>query len=257
MNYNFNFSKEELLDFLKHEASVPFSGWDFSYVRGRMVESPLEWGYGSFIKWVIPHIDSILDMGTGGGEFLSTLQPFPKHTCATEGYDLNYPIAKGRLEPLGVKVIKHESDDNLPFKDEEFELIINRHESYSTEEVFRILKKNGFFITQQVGGDNDKKLRELLTGKSKGEYDLWNVNSTSRDLQIAGYKIIEKKECYPTTRFFDVGAIVFYLAKIPWAIPGFSVEKYFNQLYEINNIIQEIGYLDVSNHRFFLKAYKP
>lgn len=29
----------------------------------------------------------MLDMGTGGGEFLAMLRPFPKKVCATEGYE--------------------------------------------------------------------------------------------------------------------------------------------------------------------------
>lgn len=40
-------------------------------------------------------------MGTGGGEFLAGLQPLPPHTCATEGYPPNIPIAQQRLKRLG------------------------------------------------------------------------------------------------------------------------------------------------------------
>ena len=101
-------------------------------------------------------------MGTGGGELLSELIPLPRHACATEGYELNLPVATKKLEPLGVKVFQYEKDDDLPFKDEEFELIINRHESYSPKEVCRILELGGYFITQQVGGRNDALLRKLI-----------------------------------------------------------------------------------------------
>jgi SAM-dependent methyltransferase len=257
MSEDSNFQKEKLYEFLISESKVPFSGWDFSYIKDRMVSAPLTWSYSSKVHSIIRHIDSVLDMGTGGGELFSSFQPFPKHTCATEGFDLNFPVAKKKLEPLGVKVIKHDNDDNLPFENEEFELIINRHESYSVKEVYRILKSGGHFITQQVGGDNDKNLRELLTGEGKGEYDLWNVNFAANELGLSGFEIVEKKEFFPLTRFFDTGAIVFYLTKIPWEIPDFSVDKYFSKLWDIDNTIQELGYLDVLNHRFFIEAFKP
>lgn len=41
-------------------------------------------------------------------------------------------------------------------------MIINRHESFDIEEVRRILKPNGIFITQQVGGKNNEILSKAL-----------------------------------------------------------------------------------------------
>ena len=62
---------------------------------------------------------------------MSSLSPLPKCTCVTEGYEPNIIIAKKRLEPLGVKVYRVDNDESLPFNDETFDLVINRHESYS------------------------------------------------------------------------------------------------------------------------------
>jgi len=61
------------------------------------------------------------------------------------------------------------------------------------------------------------------------------------------------------TRIFDVGAIVYYLKAIPFDFPDFTVEKYYNRLVEINDYINDNGYLDVdiNNHRFIIKAKKP
>jgi protein-L-isoaspartate O-methyltransferase len=121
----------ELFDFLVSEAEHPFSGWDFSYINSRLVEAPLTWSYSSKILPLIRTSESLLDMGTGGGELLATLSPLPKHTCATEGYKPNVSIAKSKLDPLGVKVVYSKNDENLSFNTEEFELIINRHDYYS------------------------------------------------------------------------------------------------------------------------------
>ena len=55
---------------------------------------------------------TMLDMGTGGGEFLFSLHPLPKTVYATEGYKPNVPIARQRLEPLGVKVVYFEEDSS-------------------------------------------------------------------------------------------------------------------------------------------------
>ena len=250
-------TKDELFDFYVKEAAQPFSGWDFSYIKDRMVTAPFTWSYSSKILPVIRIVDSVLDMGTGGGEFFSSLQPLPKYSFATESYDPNFPIAKKALEPLGAKVVKHENDDNLPFDDEYFELIINRHESYSVKEIFRILKHKGMFITQQVGGTNDNELRKLITSNEGSDYADWNVDFASEELQSAGFTLLEKEEYFPITRFFDIGAIVYYLFAAPWEIPDFTVEKYVKQLKDIHSHILDFGYLEVKNHRFFIKTIKP
>ena len=91
---------------------------------------------------------SLLDIGTGGGEFLSSLAPLPKIVYATEGYEPNIPIARKRLEPLGVKVYKVDSDENLPF-DNSFDLVINRHDRILKKRYIEYLK-GGIFVTQQV-----------------------------------------------------------------------------------------------------------
>ena len=250
---------KKLFEFLISEAEHPFSGWDFSYMEGRLINGPLSWSYMSKVLPLIRKVDSLLDIGTGGGEFLSTLVPLPLHTCATEGYEPNVPIPKKQLEPLGVKVYQYKNDDHIPFKNAEFELVINRHESYSPKEVYRILKPGGLFITQQVGDKNDSKLRFILTGSEKLEDDIeWNLDYAIQKLESLDFKIIESHENITLTRIYDVGAIVFYLKAIPWELPNFTVEKYYNKLLEIHNEITNRGYLDLerNNHRFFIKAKK-
>ena len=58
------------------------------------------------------------------------------------------------------------------------------------------------------------------------------------------------------TRFYDIGAIVFYLKAVPWQVPDFTAEKYFNRLKEIDNLIQKEGYIDFTCHRFLIIAGK-
>ena len=94
----------ELLERLHAEETEPFEGWDFSHLQGRMHEDQLSWDYTSIVREALPGAASLLDMGTGGGEFLSSLEPLPPNTHATEGYAPNVPVARARLEPLGIQV---------------------------------------------------------------------------------------------------------------------------------------------------------
>src|SRR5204863_4615766 len=101
MSANTGVKEKDFFNFLIDEANHPFSGWDFSHITTtrRMVEGALTWSYSSKILRQIMRVSSLLDMGTGGGEFLSSLHPLPKHTCATEGYVPNVSVARQRLEP--------------------------------------------------------------------------------------------------------------------------------------------------------------
>ena len=49
--------------------------------------------------------------------FYLCVQPFPSTIYATEGYAPNVPIARKKLEPLGVIVVEVTDDTALPFRD--------------------------------------------------------------------------------------------------------------------------------------------
>ena len=78
-------------------------------------------------------------MGMAAESLLSMLQPFPSTIYATEGYAPNVPIARKKLEPLGVIVVEVTDDTALPFQDGQFDLIVDQHESYAASEVKKIL----------------------------------------------------------------------------------------------------------------------
>jgi hypothetical protein len=59
-----------LYEYLIKEYNAHFSGWDFSYIKGRMIEDKLSWDYKNIVENNIIGKESLLDMGTGGGEFL-------------------------------------------------------------------------------------------------------------------------------------------------------------------------------------------
>ena len=251
--------RNQLLHLWLSEYHYPFAGWDFSHLAGKMVEDhALPWDYRATVCSHLNTAQSLLDMGTGGGEFLASLQPLPPAVYATEGYPPNIPVARQRLEPLGVRVVEVSEDGILSFQDQQFDLVINRHESYEPQELFRVLKPSGHFVTQQVGGLNNLDLNAALQA-SHADFGMtyWNLDYAVKQIENAGLRVLEQREAFPVTRFFDVGAIVYYLKVISWQIPDFSVEKYFEQLLELQRRIQTDGNLRVSSHRFFIVARKP
>jgi SAM-dependent methyltransferase len=249
--------------YLRQAEEASFSGWDFSYIyrTGRMAEAPLKWNYHNIVRPYLDKSKAMLDMGTGGGEVLSGFAPLPPTTYATEQYHPNVAIARKKLEPLGVKVFEIEEEKSppynthLPFKDEFFDLVINRHESYYPPELIRILKDGGIFVTQQVGSLTNINLVQYFLGKTIPVSN-WNLKSAADELKSAGFKIVRRSEDFLYYRFFDIGAIVYYLKAIPWTIEDFTVEKYQEKLWELHLQINGDGYYDATQHRFLVLAQK-
>lgn len=237
--------------------AAPFKGWDFSWLEGRQTYQPLPWDYPTRVRVRMQGANTMLDMGTGGGEILASLAPFPPRVCATESYPPNVVVARQRLEPLGVVVCDTTADPrglHLPFGQGEFDLVINRHEEYIPAEVFRILKPGGCFITQQCGGYGGVDLIEYFTGKI--EPMDWTAAVASRQLEQVGFRIIDSQEVYPEYSFLDIGAVVYYVKAIPM-VEGFSVDTYRDRLLAMHEHIQRHGSFTVKDQRFLIEATKP
>lgn len=247
----------ELFEKLVTEAlAQEFSGWDFKYIANRWIESPTSWNYPETVRSQIRPDITMLDMDTGGGELLSSLGPLPPDTYAIEGYPPNVPVARNRLEPLGVKVVQSWGDDPLPFEDGFFDLVINRHGSYIATELQRVLKPGGIFITQQVGGQNNFELNEFFQDKPEFRFSYWTLERAIDQLTEAGFQILNNRDEFPETMITDIGALVFHLKIISWQIADFSVEKYHDKLVQLHNMIQEKGAFRIKSHRFLIVA-KP
>jgi SAM-dependent methyltransferase len=248
----------------------PFAGWDFSWVKDRMVEAPLQWDYIVEVRKRLDGVSALLDLGTGGGEVLSNLAPFPARTFATEEYAPNAPIAAGRLHPLGAQVVRYEAPmenyaapgsprpnkPGLPFRDGAFDLVIDRHEAYLSAEVFRVIRPGGRFVTQQCGGTNFLELNDKL-GIPRPSYEPWCLDAAKAQLQAAGFEKVSGREQVHPTLFRDVGAVVYYLRTVPWQVPDFTVSKHLEALGEIHRQIETGGPLKIGAHHFIVEAVKP
>ena len=54
-----------------------------------------------------------------------------------------------------------------------------------------------------------------MLGEGEYQYAYWTLEYAVKELEAAGWKIVEQREDFPVTRFFDVGAVVFFLKAIP------------------------------------------
>lgn len=243
---------EELKIKWKKDENKSFEGWNFSYLDNRWETEKIPWNYKEIVKKHLNSDHKLLDMGTGGGEFLLTLNHPYENTSITEMWEPNVKLCKETLSPLGINVKQAYRDDELPFEENTFDIIINQHESYDVNEVKRILKPKGLFITQQVGSKNNEILSKQLIDDFKPEFTNNNLEKRVKELQENSFEILSQEEYFPYLHFFDVGAIVYFAKVIEWEFPGFTVEKYFDKLCSLEQELEEKNYIESLQHRFLI-----
>ena len=88
----------------QEERAAHIHGWDFSHIEHRYTEeTDLPWDYRQLILGRLKPEWKLLDMDTGGGEFLLSLQHPACNTSAAEGYPHNVQLCKEVLLPLGIE----------------------------------------------------------------------------------------------------------------------------------------------------------
>lgn len=250
-------NENELIERWKQEEEIAhIHGWDFSHLDGRWETDNLTWDYRKIIEAYLDDGMDILDYDTGGGEFLLSLNhPYSK-TAATEGYPPNVELCRDTLLPLGIDFKPCHDPANIPFEAEHFDLILNRHGSFDAAEVYRLLKKGGIFITEQVGEDNDGDLVEMVLPNTEKPFPGLNLKEQKKAFEDAGFQILEEAEAFPAIRFFDVGALVWFAHVIEWEFPDFSVEKCFDRLLQVQKQMEEKGCVEGTTHRYLIVAKK-
>ena len=251
-------NKEELRAvWKKEEEAAHIHGWDFSHIRGRWEEEKdLPWDYEEIVRRYLSDGLRILDYDTGGGEFLLSLNhPFHK-TAATEGYLPNVQLCQETLLPLGIDFKACNDPANIPFEDESFDMILNRHGSFNAKECYRLLKRGGIFVTEQVGSENDRDLVEKVLPDTEKPFPHLNLREQKNAFEDVGFHIIEEEEAYRPIKFYDVGAFVWFARIIEWEFPGFSVDRCFGQLLEMQKTIEDKGIVEGTIHRYLIVAEK-
>lgn len=251
-------NEEKLIQYWKQEEQEAFKGWDFSHLDGRLQEEQLAWDYREEIDKHLRPFHKMLDMGTGGGEFLLSLQHPYENTYVTEAYEPNIKLCLQKLAPLGIFVSGLDSDNGiLPFDDASMDIILNRHESFDCKEVHRVLKEDGVFITQQVGPKNNLKLSKALLGHTP---DRESYDNASEDiiyrLKSVGFNVIKSEESFLKQKFFDIGALVYFAKIICWEFPGFKVNKHLEHLLLLQEQLEKDGFIEGDEHRYLIVAKK-
>lgn len=240
--------------------SAPVDGWDFSWLEGRATEERPSWGYQRLLRGRLAQATAALDIYTGGGEVLAGAAPFPPTMGATEPWPPNLALATRLLHPLGVVVVAVGEEPPLPFGDAAFDLVTGRHPSAVWwDEVARLLRPGGSYFAQHVGVLYLRTLIEHLIGpqhqrRIRGQLD---PDSVGADVAAAGLQLIDLRHEQIRLEFFDVGAVIYFLRKLIWVVPGFTVGQHRGKLRALHEQIEAEGSFVTHTSRVLIEARKP
>lgn len=240
------------------ERRAQIKGWDFSELDGKWDDGDdlLPWDFAALVQQYRRDDLHLLDMDTGGGEFLLSLKHPYERTAATEGWAPNIALCKERLLPLGIDFREMRDPKAMPFADASFDLVLNRHGAYDAAELWRVLKPGGIFLTQQVGAENDRELVTRLLPDAKPPFPEQQLEIQLARFRAAGFEILAEDEAFRPIRFYDTAALIWFAKVIEWEFTGFSVDRCFPQLVKTEAEIKEKGAVCGSIHRYYFAARK-
>jgi len=243
-------------DLVREGSAVPVEGWDFSWFAGRATEERPSWGYSRLIGERMAHAERALDLQTGGGEVLAGIPKPPPTLVATEGWPPNAALARQRLAPLGATVVEVGEDDELPFGDGSFDLIVSRHPvSVRWASVARVLAPGGTYLSQQVGAGSVRELIDFLMGPQPVG-PARDPGVARRAAADAGLTVTDLRTEATRMEFFDVAAVIVFLRKVVWTVPGFTVAGYHDRLRALHDQITRRGPFVAYSQRFLIEAVK-
>jgi ubiquinone/menaquinone biosynthesis C-methylase UbiE len=189
------------------------NGWDFGNVK--VLTEGVEWDFYKEVKSGCNHTEVLLDIGTGGGEHLLKLSP---SLLFTVGIDLSHEMIKKAKANLGNSTVPNVrffqmSAEELQFPNGFFDLVTSRHAPFSSKEVYRVLKTNGLFMTQQVSESDKANIKKAFgRGQAVNEEDGKLKERYIRELHEAGFSRVQTFE-YDAIEYYQRPEDLLFLLK--------------------------------------------
>ncbi|CDO28930.1 hypothetical protein BN979_01718 [Mycolicibacterium vulneris] len=243
---------------IEEAGAASVDGWDFSWLDGRATEARPSWGYQGLMSRRLATVSSALDIQTGGGEVLDGATTFPPTMAATESWPPNLDRATRLLGPRGVVVVADPDEPPLPFADAAYELVLSRHPATVWwDEIARVLAPGGTYLAQHVGPASVFELTEFFLGPQPEARRARDPEIEAAGARAAGLEIVDLRAERLRVEFFDIGAVVYFLRKVIWIVPGFTVAAHRDRLAALHHQILTDGSFVAHSSRHLIEAHKP
>ncbi len=198
-------------------------GWDFSRIQ--MTTEGALWDYHQKAASLASDNDLLLDIGTGGGESALAMA---QHVQLLIGIDRSPDMIETARQRLAhftqtnARFFTMDADE-LQFPSGMFDLVTCRHAPFQAEEVARVLKANGCFVTQQVAEQDKENLKKWF-GRGQSylqDNGITLLEESSVRLREAGFQDIQVYE-YDAVEYYKTAQDLFFLLAHTPTIPLFG-----------------------------------
>ncbi len=241
-------------------------GWDFSSVR--FDRDPVPWDYVNVARKYLVPSHRVLDVGTGGAEVLISLSSHFGNSLAIDAYPVMIATAQKNLRDQAVVnvVLQLMRAESLGFAAGSFDVVLNRHAPTYVEEIGRVLRPQGLFISQQVGDRSTQNIYDAFGWGSLGEQ--WRTYESSRGLEpqdadtvcatfrALGYDVLDRRTYDVPFFYLDVESLVFTLKSAP--LPEeFDTNRHYPVVREFIEENTTTRGIQTNEHRELLVLRKP
>lgn len=203
--------------------------------------------------------DRVLDIGTGGGEiFLSLASHFGQGLAIDQNpkmIETAQRNASGK-EVDNVALMQMEGAE-LQFAANELDVVLLRHLRVYPNEIVRVLRPGGYFITQTVGQRICINFLRAFgwTPASFGS-DWWQrVDELADQFRQQGCHVLAQAQCDVPYWFLDVDSFIFYIMSVPWP-EKIELERHWQNINWILETYQSERGIESNEHQGLLVVQK-
>lgn len=223
-------------------------GWSFDKVNYTCVQD-VDFNYYEQVKNHIKNKTVMLDIGCGSAEkackfFADASKIFMIDTEIEMLKKAKENVSK-LCESVQQKFVLSKASGlkKLKFEDESLDLVVSRHCGANMKEVFRVLKKGGFFISQDIDKEDCWDLKQIFNRGQCFDKKISVKEKTLKQILKLGFTKIEVLNFTQTEYYKTKEDVIFLLKRTP-ILNGFNEiedEKLLNlyiQKFSTNNGIQ-------------------
>ncbi|HBP43201.1 MAG TPA: hypothetical protein DD621_00710 [Clostridiales bacterium] len=199
-------------------------GWNFNSITP-IVEYPVDYFYYKEVAKEINPSTVMLDIGCGSGEKAVRYFSNAKKVVMLD----NEPEMLTRVQANVEKILSPKEREifttkladgtgKLDFPDESFDMVVSRHCGGNMSEVYRVLKKGGIFISEDVDHEDCLEIKQLF-GRGQGYENLKTHNLEKQKIMNEcldlKFSDIELKNFYYIEYYPDVQQLKYLLTRTP------------------------------------------
>jgi len=231
------------------------NGWDFS--ASKYTSEGVLWDFYQEVIKKSGKNSVLLDIGAGGGEkVLDVFEKF-QFVVAIDNSKSMIEVAKKNLVKSGAKNVKFLVMDGfkVKFPNEFFDIISCRHSDFSAKENYRLLRRGGIFMTQQVGKGDKKNIVDFFGYKNRNSEDETSLDKYTQKLKAAGFLKIKSYEYDAIEHYQSLKDLAYLLMHAP-IINDFGKKGDLEKLEEFAKLNMTEKGIKTNSKRYMIIAQK-